>query len=203
MNDAPDPIQEIEPAPTPVWEQFARQVGIPRRLRGATLRAPARATPALERVAAYLVSDFSAGRCLVLTGPTGVGKSWAAAAAIRATSTVVTPVSWRRFWHFPALCGALLNPATRGEALEHAKATPFVVLDDFGAEYVKEGGLIDAFLDELVWTREAEEQATIITTNLTTDALKARLPERLIDRLRGDWGRIYECLGESLRRPGD
>jgi DNA replication protein DnaC len=85
--------------------------------------------------------------------------------------------------------------------LTRAKTTEFIVLDDFGVEYAKEGGLVDAFLDEIIWTREANCLPTIITTNLSVEALKARLPERLIDRLRGQWGAVYECPGRSLRHP--
>lgn len=196
----PTPLDEpIVPAPQEQWEWFARSIGVPRRLFPATLRNPVRTTSALSRVQHYLDKDYRAGRCLVLTGPTGVGKSWAAVAALRGTSNTDTPTEARRFWYFPALCGALLNPETRTGALEQVKATRFVVLDDFGVEYVKEGGLIDAFLDEIIWTREAEERPTIITTNLTTAAINQRLPERLVDRLRGDWGRIFESPGDSVR----
>jgi hypothetical protein len=135
-----------------------------------------------------------------LAGPTGVGKSFAAVATLRKVSNAETPVDSRRFFYFPELCGRLLDPGRRQNALTRAKTTEFVVFDDFGVEYVKEGGLVDAFLDEIIWTRESMILPTIITTNLDVEALKARLPERLIDRLRGEWGSVFECPGESLRR---
>lgn len=174
------------------WQRWAPKAGVPKRLLIATLDG-GKPTPAIKRIAEFCIKgDLAAGRCLVLTGPTGVGKTFAAVAALRM-------VGQGRFWYFPAVCGALLDPDRRGAMLEAVKATRFVVFDDFGVEYVKEGGLVDAFLDEIIWHREAESLPTIITTNLTTDALKVRLPARLVDRLRGDWGRIFECPGESLR----
>ena len=118
----------------------------------------------------------------------------------RMLSGTTTPVDSRYFSYFPKLCGQLLDPRRRQDALARATTTEFQVFDDLGVEYVKEGGLIEALLDEIIWTRESEILPTIITTNLGAEALKARLPERLIDRLRGDWGRIYECPGPSLRR---
>ena len=178
------------------WPGLGPRIGIPQRLLDASFwDHDAKLTAALKRAEEFMDrGEYDLGDCLVLTGPTGVGKTWAAAAALRAAYG--TP---RRFWYFPGLCGALLNPETRAEALDRAKHVPFAVFDDFGVEYVKEGGLIDTFLDEIVWTREANYHATIITTNLTTDALRARLPARLVDRLAGEWGHVYECPGESLR----
>lgn len=187
-------LEELE-ARDAAWRAWAPRHGVPRRLLEASVRG--KSTAALTRATHYVEQEFRQGCCLVLTGPTGVGKSYAAVAALRAVSDSYS--TGRRFDYFPALCGRLLNPETRTAALEAAKVTPFLLLDDFGVEYVKEGGLIDAFLDEIVWAREAEILPTIITTNLTTDGLKQRLPQRLIDRLRGDWGRIFECPGESLR----
>jgi DNA replication protein DnaC len=193
---------EILEAPTEVerdanWEAYAHRYGVPPRL--VVPLAAMRETSAILRVRRYVEEDFPSGRCLVLTGPTGVGKSLAAAYAIRLTSNTFTGSMARRFFYFPALCGRLLVPHSREESLELVKHTQLIVLDDFGTEYVKEGGLIDAFLDEIVWYREANYKPTIITTNLDTEGLKKRLPARLIDRLRGEWGRIYEVPGESLR----
>ena len=189
-----------QPIIRPEWGRVAHGVGVPRRLRNANANAESRQTVALSAVLAQRPDEH--GTCLVLTGATGVGKSWAAVAGLRLVYEDGTDATALRFAYFPAVCGRLLTPETRVGELNAVKGTGFLVLDDFGVEYVKEGGLIDAFLDEIIWYREAEMMPTIITTNLTTDLLKQRLPARLVDRLRGDWGRIYECPGESLRTDG-
>ncbi len=181
------------------WRSWARQIGVPVRLLGASLHGERSA--ALARVENFVRSDFPAGRCLILAGPPGVGKTYASVAALRAVSDTTTPIDSRCFSYFPKLCGQLFDPKRRQDALARATTTAFQVFDDLGVEYLKTGGhFIDALLDEIIWTRESEILPTIITTNLSVEALKARLPERLIDRLRGDWGRIYECPGPSLRQ---
>jgi DNA replication protein DnaC len=189
------------------WLELAQRVGVPRVLWEAHLDVPAGASngqrttaavsrvaeyPAMSRVAEYLRAELPRGNCLVLTGPPGVGKSYAAAAAIRAYRR-------GRFTYFPALCGALLDPARRAEALDAAKRSTFLVLDDLGVEYSREGSLVAAFLEEIVWHRESDILPTIITTNLTLEQLRGRLSDRIIDRLRGRWGRAFAVGGPSLR----
>lgn len=181
------------------WLGAASALGVPTRLIPASLTA-GRPSLAVEAVQAFLSVDADAGRCLVLMGNTGTGKSWAAAAALRAWAPrrSLRP----RFFYFPALCGALLDPVRRADALGHACAAGLVVLDDVGTEYLKAGGLLDALVDEIVWTREANQRLTVVTTNLLREELTARLSDRIVDRLRGDWGRLYAVTGPSFREAG-
>lgn len=172
--------------------RWLKDSGVPKRFLTASLDG-GKPTSALRRVAdAIHHGEFAAGRCLMLVGPTGVGKTFAAAAALRALR------AGGRFWPWPAASGALLDPARRGEALQQVKSTSFLVLDDLGAEFQKEGGLVQAFLDEIIDHRYGNELATAITSNLTADDLKTHLSARIVDRLR-EWGTVFECPGESLR----
>ena len=179
------------------WARWLEGSGIPQRLRAAALNSP-RQTAALWAVINFARypemrgSAYERGECLVLGGPTGVGKTYAAAGLmIHAWSG--------RLWYFGALAGALLDPARRVEALSSCKADSLLVLDDLGTEYVKDGGLVQSFLDEIIWHREGNCLPTVITTNLPGDDLAKRIGDRIADRLRGPWGRIVECPGESLR----
>lgn len=175
------------------WHAHAERIGVPP---GLSIVGDADDIPtsAMDAASLYMTERFSLGGCLVFAGPTGTGKSYAAVSVLRKAGRVES-----RFWYFPALCGLWLDPERRRESLEYAKDVYLAVFDDFGVEYVKEGGLVDAFLDELIWYREAHTLPTIITTNLTSDQLRNRMPPRLVDRLRGKWGRIVACNGESLR----
>jgi DNA replication protein DnaC len=175
------------------WVADAERIGVPPRLLRATLE-PLTETSALNAVRRWLEMDYAAGRCLVLAGPTGVGKSVAGAMALRAR-----PGTGRRYVYFPGACGALLDPNLRAEMRARLIETSFVVLDDFGSEYTRTGGLIDALLDEIIWHREAYVLPTIITTNLDAELLKARLSDRIVDRLRGEWGHVHEVGGVSFR----
>jgi DNA replication protein DnaC len=180
------------------WARFLELSGIPERLHGAVLDL-ARPTPAVQAVQAYLRpeddfrgSGYELGECLVLAGPTGVGKTYAAAAAMIRL--------WNgRLWYFGRLAGSLLDPRRRDDALDSCRAESLLVLDDLGTEYVKEGGLVQSFLDEIIWHREGNALPTIITTNLPGDQLADRLGPRIADRIRGPWGRVVECPGASLR----
>jgi len=57
-------------------------------------------------------------------------------------------------------------------------------------------------VDEIIWAREGNARATIITTNLMPDDLRARCSDRIVDRLRGEWGSLYVVPGASRRRKG-
>ena len=177
------------------WLDEGRDMGIPTRLIDASFTA-GRETEVLNRARVYAQEEYQHGRCLMLMGPTGVGKTYAAVAAMRAIK------SPSRFWYFPALCGALLDQDRRAKTLQEVKDIPFVVLDDFGAEYLKVGGLLDAFIDEIIWHRESEEQSMILTTNLLPDQLRERLSDRIVDRLNSQWGALFVVPGESLRERG-
>lgn len=177
------------------WESRATAGGIPRRYWDASYEAarPTAAITALQRFAQD--GGIRSGRCGVLMGATGTGKTYASVALLRAATN-----QWWRFWYFPALVGAWLDSDRRGAALKSALETDLVVLDDFGAEYVKQGGMVEALVDELIWTREAEMLPTVITTNLTLDELRTKLSDRLVDRLRGSWGWLYAVTGPSERQ---
>src|SRR5689334_14894665 len=60
-----------------------RQINIPTRLQQASSEL-GNSTPALQRTQQYLTTEAPHGHCLILAGPTGAGKSYAAAAALRA-----------------------------------------------------------------------------------------------------------------------
>jgi DNA replication protein DnaC len=174
------------------WALFLKRSGVPERLHGAVLEIATRTVAAVAVMTYIDGGGIARGECLVLAGPTGVGKTFAAAGAIIH--------GWSgRLWYFGALAGALLDPKRREEALAGCKDDALLVLDDLGTEYVKDGGLVQSFLDEIIWHREGNALPTIITTNLPAETLAERLGDRIADRLRGPWGRIVECTGSSLR----
>ena len=174
------------------WQSYAQLDNIPRRLWAASLQSGMR-TAAIIRATEYVTgSEYKKGGCLILAGPTGAGKSYAAVGAMRHLET-------GHFRYWPAMCGALLTPGTRPDELHALKASSLLVLDDVGAEYLKADGLVEAFFDEMIWHREGNMLPTIMTTNLTTEALKSRWSARIVDRIRGGWGSVAECVGESMR----
>jgi hypothetical protein len=172
------------------WVERAIAAQVPRRLWAASWAS--RATPALERALVYWRTEYSKGRCWLVSGDTGLGKSWASVAVLRAAGVGT-------FLFFPALCSALMDSQRRVETLGLAKRAPFVVLDDLGAQYDDRGGFLESLLYEIIWWREANMLPTIVTTNRPVDELRALSP-RILDRLRGEWGAVSTVTGQTLRK---
>jgi len=194
IPDPPPPTQEEQAArKTAAWTRRATLLGVPPRLQPASF-ATSTPTPALHRTREFLATEAPQGRCLLLCGPTGVGKSYAAAAALR---------DWRQpggqFLYWPDLCAKLLHHDSYQGAIAAATATALVVFDDFGAEYLKDGGLLAAHLDSIVWCRHAYFMPTIITSNLTPEQFHQRFSDRILDRLTQEWTSIYVMTHHSLR----
>jgi len=202
-----------------IWGQHYTEIGVPMIYRGAHLEG--------DRSGVVRMRDFMGtwGKCLLLLGDPGVGKTFAAAAALRHDFyyrlRVIEPgqtftgpdnrkyrssrlrleapaKEFHRFVYLQKLLNQYFDPARRPEALK-TLTTPFLVLDDLGVEYLKDGGMAESFLDELFYEREANRLTTIITTNLNAQQLTDRYSPRIIDRLRGGWGSAFVIDGPSLR----
>ena len=180
------------------WQIHSARLGIPPRLLDARLHRDAtQATDAVKVVRDYCEGEMARGHCLVLSGPAGVGKSYAAVAALH---TAIVRHYRIGFFYFPTLCTALLDSVRRPAALDCAKESAVVTFDDFGAEYTKQGGgFLATLVEEIIWHREGHNLPTLVTTNLTADQLRERCSDRIVDRLRGSWGRVVELPGASLR----
>lgn len=182
------------------WDTWARQAGVP----GVFLMDLARAhqTDTLLAVEAYLRAQAPAGRALVLSGGHGVGKSFAAAVALRRSWSRIGPARMAWFY-FPRLVGDLLRPGEGQDAtMNEACETYLAVFDDLGREYLKVGGAMDAKVDSIIYAREGNRLPTIFTTNQTPGELRERLSAASWDRLKG-WAVFEVCNADSLRRPPD
>ena len=195
-----------------LWIDKLGEIGIPLIYRGATLEG--------DRAGVVRVREFMEtwGRCLLFLGDPGVGKTYASVAALRADffyrirviepdggrSSRTTPKlkgcgeEFYRFVYVPKLINQYFDPTRRPEALK-ALGIPFLVLDDLGVEYLKDGGMAESFLDELFYEREANRLTTVITSNLNAKQLAERYSPRILDRLRGGWGSAFTIGGPSLR----
>jgi DNA replication protein DnaC len=170
----------------------AEQVGVPLIYFDTSL-SNCRATKAVEIIRKFHAEEAKQGRGLVLLGPTGVGKTYAAAALLNEVE------GCGFFIHAQELARAVLLFEDGEETLQRTLTTPLLILDDFGSHSARDGGMVQAFIDELIAVREANRRATVITSNLTPPELKKRLSARAMDRLRS-WGQIYSLDGPSLRQ---
>jgi DNA replication protein DnaC len=183
--------------------QRGRRMGVPARFLDVGLGAD-QDTAAIRRVGQYLTGgEYAAGRCLVLGGPPGTGKTTggvrgAYEAPPRARGENGEPLE-PRFVFFGKLIARLLDPQRRAEALALAEREALVVLDDVGSAYVKADSFGEALVEEWLVTREAAVLPLVMTTNLAPAALTAALGDRLADRLRAHWATFFAVTGPSHR----
>lgn len=130
------------------------------------------------------------GRCLVLSGDSGIGKSYAAAWLAYHMLRSGVRVAW---WYAPALFSELPQGGLSTAAPTVANV---LVVDDLGAEDDRSAR---AKLDMLVYYRHARRAATIVTTNLDAQGIARAYGQRAADRLAG-WGHVVRVTGASLRR---
>jgi DNA replication protein DnaC len=172
--------------------ELARIRGVPMRFLGATLRGEQ--TAAIIATRDFLNDGAQRGRCLVLLGPPGVGKTYAGAAAI---------LAWPRpawFLHADTIAQAAARDHHELlEIVERAQRVSLLLLDDLGR--LKVDGLAETVVEEILSRRHAELMASIITSNWTPDVMSARLSARLLDRL-AEWGTVAVVPGASRRRHG-
>jgi DNA replication protein DnaC len=170
------------------WLKTAERIGVPQLYWVATVE-NSEPRPVIARITRYLTDgEFTNGRCLILGGPTRSGKTHAAVLALR--SAVTRSLG---FCYFPGLIQRLMDYEQRSKAMAIVQRDLFVVLNDLGVEYRKDGGLAESFVEQIIWHREANRLPTVITTNLTWDQLKQTMSERIIGRLM-EWGSYYKVL---------
>jgi DNA replication protein DnaC len=191
------------------WTEVAKQIGVQRRYLKATIGdvdlaqflpgtdlTAIRAT--IERVRRYLRDDHPQGRALVLCGTPGTAKTYGASAALRVLFEHNT-YRGQMFWNATVLRTSLMNLDRRGAIIEGLLTAPMLVLDDLGIEYTREGDYWEGVLDTIFVTREGDQLPMIVTSNLSLEKLAVKLGPRSWDRLLGEWGTMFEVVGESVR----
>lgn len=158
---------------------------------------------------AVLAMRKSAATITVLSGPPGCGKTTAASAWL--WSWVRDPSNWGKgcfgddeaTWKAPGMWTTAARLARMDKydagAVDALHKAARLVVDDLGAEYSDAKGFFQSFLDELINERYAGMRPTLITTNCKTEEFKARVGERITDRLR-EMGRFVAILGPSMRK---
>lgn len=126
----------------------------------------------------------------LLFGSTRVGKTRTAFCLAREYARKMgKPAHFYTMRKFEATIDQSFRDKRHGEVLQRIIDHPFLVLDDFGKERLTERLAVDIFA--IVDERTSERRPTIITTNLTGDALEAKfaaiepnLAAALVARLR-------------------
>lgn len=137
---------------------------------------------------------------LVLVGPPGVGKTYAAWAALR-------QVCWRGLvlgGNFATILDALRpgsdddRNSTQRAAWHRCLCASGLLLDDVGAE--KQTEWAAEKLDTLVDMRWASALPTIVTSNFPPEMLASHVGDRAWSRLTGTGSLVMRLTGPDLRR---
>lgn len=140
----------------------------------------------LAWIQAHLTRRPDAKPALLLTGNTGVGKTWQAYGALRQLIDAAAHANRRYRWKItthPDL-NAELRPRpdnTHTEALDPYLECDALVLDDIGAG--KQTDWTGDNLTRLVDHRWANNQTTIYSTNLAAETLRQAVGDRIVSRL--------------------
>lgn len=163
-------------------------------------------TPALVTAREWWASG---GRCLLLFGDIGVGKTtgaaWCLREAIAEELAELLPSGSEIRRREPAAF-ALTSTVARmsmfghdaTEAIERLCTVGLLVLDDFGRE--KLGDVAEQLFGELLTRRLGSKRCrTVITSNLSKAELATRVGDRIVDRL-SQHATSVVLVGDSLRK---
>lgn len=163
-----------------------------------------------HRVALEYANNFdevlSLGRCLILVGVPGTGKTHIACAI--ANQIIATGFS-ALFSSVGTLIKKLRSTWSRDsqkteiEMLNEIASVDLLIIDEVGVQYGSESEEVQIF--EVINRRYEEMKPTIIISNLPVasedgKSLKDYLGERSFDRLRENGGKLIQFTGKSKRR---
>lgn len=189
-------------------ENIIRKSGIPKRFRGKTLddfKPPTKkAESHLDRVREYadvVCGDDHDGRCLILLGKVGTGKTHLACAVVeQVIRTTGKPCS---YWTFSELVMSVKATFSKNSELGEADVYQnfaqgrLAAIDEVGVQNFTEFEQTVAY--EAINARYMAEKPTILATNLEAEDLPECIGERAIDRLREGGGRALDFDWKSHR----
>ncbi len=139
---------------------------------------------------------------LLFTGATGLGKTFLSACIARQVadrgSSVVYETAIRIFADFEAEKFGIAQPENRGITHKYL-ACDLLIIDDLGTEMTTQFTI--SALYNIINTRMMENRATIVSTNLTPEALESRYSPQIASRILGTF-RLIKFAGSDIRRMG-
>lgn len=159
----------------------------------------------LEKCKEYASSfydHYEAGRCLILSGTVGTGKTHLAIAVLR--DVIERTCLSGKYWTVGGLLQIIRSsfdkdsPFTEFEVVESVINTDLLVLDEVGA--TKQSDFELATLFNIINSRYERAVPTIVISNLGPKQIGEAIGERCFDRLREGGGECLVFQGESARK---
>lgn len=139
------------------------------------------------------------GGNLLLTGPTGVGKTFLSACIARE----VTERGFSVVYDTAAAIFRVMENEyfRRGEednsaAVERFLRCDLLIIDDLGTELAS--AFVQSAFYRIINTRLMTGKSTVISTNLSPDEISTRYSDQILSRIEGEY-EILPCLGEDIR----
>lgn len=163
---------------------------------GRSMRAVMERTFTLCRQYAEGFSPLSGN--LLFSGDTGLGKTFLSACIAKTVAAKGYSVAYESAPHLFAKMekARFQNDEQAQKEIEKFSRCDLLIIDDLGTEMP--GVFVTSALYTLVNDRILQKKPTIISTNLSTDALDSRYSAQVASRLRGDFRRVA-FVGEDIR----
>ena len=150
-----------------------------------------KSTAFTECIEKHFEELLTGGKCLVMCGGVGSGKTFAAYYAVAWCSAV-------------GMRGLLKSSRELGQlAIQQkeyfdqlVKSKDLLVIDDVGAEHKSASGWAESVFEDLINYRELHRLPTIITTNLNKEDFGKAFGERVLSCLTG-WGWYLQLTAET------
>ena len=138
---------------------------------------------------------------LLLTGGTGLGKTFLSASIARVVSasghSVVYDTAGHIFARFEAQKFGRDDGENADTAVSRALGCDLLILDDLGTELMT--SFVHSAMYQIVNTRLITGKKTVISTNLSPDELGRRYGAPVLSRLQGEYQMLL-FFGEDIRR---
>lgn len=181
-------------------------------------------TEAWQEASIFLWGDYGRGKTALavayaqesvkahVQGPSGRGKCWAPSILFRSVPDLLSelrasygprpeePPRGTLEWYEAQK--KRKKPHSEAELLELYTGVDLLILDDLGAEQVKDTGWLEDRLFQIVGKRHADVKATLFTSNKSLDDIASRIGDRLTWRIVeacGNGADVFHVTGPNLR----
>lgn len=198
------PVPCLKCARIELVEQALGDALIPKRFLGKTLESFEQKTAeqqnsfkVIKEFADTLEDSLKSGRCLILCGTPGTGKTHLACGLAREVILAGHTAMFTTVQKLIRKVRASWGTKEEQETLSTFIDIDLLIIDEIGVQAGSENE--KSILFDIINSRYEEERSTIIITNCDLNGIRHYLGERIVDRFRENKGRLIQFNGKSYR----